>query len=556
MQAVILAVAAVLASGVKAGNHQAAHQHAHEAFHERGLSLSTGPASEPIYGCTTIWSTWTGAPTSMLNPHYIMPNFDRLTRHIVIGVMPQSTSAPVSAVVVPTNSPAPVVPTPLATTCPTPGVYTIPATTVTLTESTTVCAATSASLTSGTNTVGGVTTVVTTSTTVVCPYASVSTSSGVVTSTILITTYVCPSAGTYTVVPPLTTSVSTESIMVYPTPASYPPGTYTQPEVVTTVTETDYVVFCPFATPTPEAPKSTYVAPAPAPAKSSPAAPQSSTSSSTSSSGSSPGLGSSGDRWAVTYTPYNPDTGACLSAGQVLIDIALIKLKGFSTVRVYSTDCSTLENVGAACEISGLKLILGVFISDTGIQGAQEQVSAITSWGKWDLVELIVVGNEAVFNGYCSASALASFISSCKSAFSAAGYSGPCTTTEPLNVWQGSTAELCGAVDVVGCNIHPFFNADVSCDDAGSFVSSQLQIVDGLCSGKTGLNLETGWPSAGTANGKAVPGKSEQDTAIAGIKAAVGSKSVMFSFANDLWKPLGSFDCEQSWGMIDLFPSL
>jgi exo-beta-1,3-glucanase (GH17 family) len=30
----------------------------------------------------------------------------------------------------------------------------------------------------------------------------------------------------------------------------------------------------------------------------------------------------------------------------------------------------------------------------------------------------------------------------------------------------------------------------------------------------------------------------------------------MFSFTNDLWKPLGSFDCEQSWGMIDLFPSM
>ena len=363
----------------------------------------------------------------------------------------------------------------------------------------------------------------------------------------------------------MTTTCSTESIWVYPTPASYPAGTYTQPEVVTTVTETDYVVFCPFATPTPEAPKSTYVAPAPetttaapAPAKSSPAASPSpsSSSSSSGSSGSSSGLGSSGDQWAVTYTPYNADTGACLSAGQVLIDIALIKLKGFTTVRVYSTDCSTLENVGSACEISGLKMILGIFISDTGISGAEEQVTAITSWGKWELVELVVIGNEAVFNGYCSASELATFISSCRGTFSSAGYSGPCTTTEPLNIWQESTAELCAAVDVVGCNIHPFFNADVSCDNAGSFVSSQMQIVDGLCSGKTGINLETGWPSGGSCNGVACPGISEQETAVAGIKAAAGGRSAMFSFSNDLWKPLGSFDCEQSWGMINLFPSL
>lgn len=531
MKAGVLAVAAAIVSGV-AGKHHALRRHAHEAFHlERGL-LTTGSAPEPTCGCTTIYTTITGAPT-------------------IIGITPKSTSAPPPPPPSSSSKASPVVPTPLATTCPTPGVYTIPATTVTLTESTTVCAATSTSVSSGTNTVGGVTTVVTTSTTVVCPYATVSTSSGVVTSTILTTTYVCPSAGTYTVVPPMTTSCSTESIWVYPTPASYAPGTYTQSEIVTTITETDYVIFCPFTSPTPEAPKSTYVAPAPAKTTSAAPAPSSSSSSS-GSSGSSTGLGSSGSQWAITYTPYD-NSGACKSASDVLVDIALIKLKGFTSVRVYSTDCSTLENVGSACEISGLKMILGIFISDTGISGAQDQVTAITSWGKFELVELIVIGNEAVFNGYCSASDLASFISSCRSTFSSAGYSGPCTTTEPLNIWQESTSVLCEVVDVVGCNIHPFFNADVSCDQAGSFVSSQLSIVDGLCSGKTGINLETGWPSAGQCNGLACPGSSEQSTAVEGIKNAAGGKSVMFSFTNDLWKPLGSFDCEQSWGVIGLF---
>lgn len=254
----------------------------------------------------------------------------------------------------------------------------------------------------------------------------------------------------------------------------------------------------------------------------------------------------------MTYTPYD-NSGSCKSAPEVYADIALIKLKGFTSVRVYSTDCSTLENVGGACEVSGLKMILGIFVSDTGLSGAQEQVSQITAWGKWELVELIVVGNEAVFNGYCTASELATFISSCKSTWSGAGYSGLITTTEPLGTWQESTGALCEVVDVVGCNIHPFFNPDVSCDNAGDFTKSQLDIVDGLCSGKSGINLETGWPSAGTCNGKACPGSSEQATAIAGIKSAVGGKSVMFSFTNDLWKALGAFDCEQSWGIIDLF---
>lgn len=556
MKAGILAGAlAAIATGVSAGEYgHAARRHAHEAYHlERRLmtGAAAAPAANATCGCTTIYTTITGEGVLYFPP---APTTTSMA-------LPPSSSAPA-----PTTPPA--VPTPFATTCPTPGVYTIPATTVTLTESTTVCAATTTSVPSGTHTIGGVTTVVSTSTTVVCPYATVSTSGSVTTSTILTTTYVCPSAGTYTIAP-ITTTVTTDTVCVVPTPASYAPGTYTQPATVTTITETDYVVVCPFTSPAAPTSTSVFVAPAPssssavvvAPAPSSVSvAPASSvassvsqSSSTSSSSGSSGGsIGSSGNQWAITYSPYS-SSGACLSQAQVGIDIALIAASGFKSVRVYSTDCSTLEFVGAACKLAGLKMILGIFISDTGISGAAEQVTDIISWGQWSLVELVVIGNEAIFNGYCSASELASFISDCKSKFSSAGYSGQCTTTEPLNVWQANTGALCGAVDVVGCNIHPFFNADVTAEEAGSFTASQLDIVDGLCSGKTGINLETGWPSSGTNNGAAVPGASEQSTAVKGITESCGGRSVIFSYTNDLWKSPGAFDCEQSWGAVHLF---
>jgi len=442
-----------------------------------------------------------------------------------------SSAAPVSTVA-PTSAAPVLAPTPAVTTCPTPGVYTIPETTITLTEYTTVCAATSTSVPAGTHTVGGVTTIVETSTTVVCPYATVSTSGGVTTSTILTTTYVCPSAGTYTIAP-ITTTVVSSTILVYPTAASYAPGTYHQPEVVTTITETDYVVFCPYT--------SMEVA------TTSTAAPVAS------SSAPSPGLGSSGNQWAVTYTPYT-SSGQCKAASDVAADMAAIKAAGFSAVRLYATDCSGLQNVGAGCQAVGLKIILGVFIESSGISAAQEQVTEIVAWAQWDLVELIVIGNEAIFNGYCTPSELASFISSSKSAFSAAGYSGPCTTTEPLNVLQEYTEIICEVVDVVGCNIHPFFNAAVDASQAGSFVASQLQIVDALCAGKSGINLETGWPSAGSScNGVACPTPENQQTAIAAILAAAGGQSAILSYENDPWKDPGEFGCEQYWGIIQLF---
>ncbi|TEY50431.1 hypothetical protein BOTCAL_0276g00120 [Botryotinia calthae] len=685
MKAGVLAVAAAIAGGVNARD--LGRRHGHQDFHERGL-LATPSES---CGCTTVWSTVTGEPQLYFPPaptaassSAVAPPPSSATSLGGVSSVPAASapgsSAPAPSAPAPSapaasvpgsSAPAPsapgssapatskgvstaptspastapvVVPTPLATTCPTPGVYTIPATTVTLTESTTVCGATSTGLPSaGTYTVGGVTTVVTTATTVVCPYAAVSTSEGVVTSTILTTTYVCPSAGTYTI-NPLTTTVTEPAVWVYPTPASYAPGTYTQPEVVTTITETNVVIFCPYSSSATTIVDATLPASTPAQATSAPApsttsvivslvtpstssvyvapsssavyvapsssavyvapsssavyvAPSSSTvyvapsssavyvapsssavsvvvpsssvipsssvvassvaspsasSTSTSSAGNGGSVGSSGSQWAMTYSPYQ-DSGSCKTAAEVSVDIALIASKGFTAVRIYSTDCSGLENVGNAAKIAGIKMIVGIFISETGCAGAADQVTALIAWGQWSLVELIVVGNEAIFGGHTTASELAGFISSSRSSFKSAGYTGQITTTEPLNIWQENTDVLCGAVDITGANLHPFFNAGVTAENAGKFALSQLELADAICPGLTAINLECGWPSAGTCNGLACPGVQEQKTAVASIISSCGGRAAIFSYTNDLWKQPGGFGCEQSWGSIHLF---
>ena len=254
----------------------------------------------------------------------------------------------------------------------------------------------------------------------------------------------------------------------------------------------------------------------------------------------------------MTYSPYTAE-GGCKDAVAVSIDISNIKSAGFTTIRIYSTDCSGLENVGKACKEHNLKLVLGVFIDNKGIDGARPQVEDIISWGQWQMVELIVIGNEALFNKYCDAGALASFIVESKARFQAAGYVGPCTTTETVNVWQESGSYLCNVVDVVGANIHPFFNAEVSPEQAGPFTAGQIKIISGICPGKEVYNLETGWPHAGQANGKATPGDESQHIAIKSILENVGAKSVFFSFEDDMWKKPGQFGVEQSWGLGKIF---
>lgn len=262
-----------------------------------------------------------------------------------------------------------------------------------------------------------------------------------------------------------------------------------------------------------------------------------------------------GEKWAITYTPYNND-GTCKSAAAVAADIQLIKAKGFTSVRIYSTDCSAPQNVGDACKAAGLKIILGVWIDGTGLGPAGQQVATLKAWGpgNWDIVELVVVGNEALFNGYCSASELAGFITSTKSELLGAGYNGPITTTDTLGAIQAAGSTICPAVDVISANIHAYFNGAVEAAGAGAFVKSQLDLLANVCGGdKIAYNLETGWPSGGDANGAAVAGVAEQQIAIASITAQAGSKSVFFSFTNDLWKPAGKLGVEQFWGCSSLF---
>ncbi|KAF3056571.1 putative beta-glucosidase btgE [Daldinia childiae] len=561
MKATFAVAAAAALTGVNAVSVHHRHARAHDAFHALEKK-----ADNATCGCTTIYSTYYGEATLSFPP--VPP-----TTSATPVATPSSTSTPPPPPAT-TTSTAVLVPTPIPQTCSTTGVYTFPATTVTLTESTTVCVPSTTAVPSGTHTLGGVTTVVTTATTVTCPYATVSTSEGVTTSVIETTTYVCPSAGTYTIAP-TTTTVDKSTIVTIPSVTNYPPGTYTQPEVVTTVTETNTVVYCPFDIPTPsvsttpiQVPTSVPVAvpttptvpkvPTSIPVVPKPSSyPASSPSSSTPSKPKPSGTlgGPAGQPWGISYTPYETGPqGGCKSASQVEQDIAAIASAGIKSVRVYSTDCDTLPNVGGACAKHGLKMIIGIFVDSPGCDAhspsVAEQISAIKSWAKWELVDLISVGNEAVFHGYCQPSELASLITKCKGEFS--GYTGQYTTAETVNIWQQSdfSSAICGVVDVAGANAHAFFNTQTAASQAGQFVKGQLDIVSKICQGIPGIILETGWPSAGEAMGLAVPGVTQQAEAIKSIVKECGDKAVMFSYSSDAWKdPNTACKCEPHFGV-------
>lgn len=276
-------------------------------------------------------------------------------------------------------------------------------------------------------------------------------------------------------------------------------------------------------------------------------------------------IGSPTSQWAITYTPYT-STLTCLSPSAIRSDIATIARKGFTSIRLYSIDCSALRHIGQAALTHGLKMIIGIPL-DAGLADVELQLSELTDWAsnsngngnsksssKWDLIELIVIGNEAIFNEQTTAPALATLITASRATLHAAGYAGPITTTEPLSILSQHAPTLCPVLSLAAANIHPFFHPSVSAATAGAFVASELGRLSALCAGLEAVNLETGWPRRGRANGEAVPGYLEQWVAVAGIMAsAAGGRSVFLGFGDEGWKDEGEFGVEGSWGCGHVF---
>ena len=282
-----------------------------------------------------------------------------------------------------------------------------------------------------------------------------------------------------------------------------------------------------------------------APATSASAAPSSSASSDSSSNSGSSGVGASGAK-GVTYTPYT--SGPCKTAEQVKSDIA--KLSGFDIIRLYGVDCNQVENVLSAIG-DNQKVILGVFNVDNLDSELNTLISAVQAHGGWSKVDTVTIGNELVNSGQKSAGAIKGYVNKAKGILQGAGYNGPVTTVDTF-IATINNPELCDAGDYVAINAHAFFDGGYAADQAGEWLLGQIQRVATACPGKRVFVTESGWPSQGSANKKAVPSKENQQAAINSIKQSCGDDTVLFSAFNEEWKQDSgaTLGAEKYWGIL------
>ncbi|KAH8819577.1 glycoside hydrolase superfamily [Xylogone sp. PMI_703] len=270
------------------------------------------------------------------------------------------------------------------------------------------------------------------------------------------------------------------------------------------------------------------------------------------------GSGSAGGGgYGFSYSPYTA-SGACKSQDQVNADLAAVG-SGYSVVRIYGTDCNQVQTVLSAAKSRGLKLFAGVF----DIANLNNEIGLIVSAanGDWSQFDTISIGNELVNSGRADAATVVAAIGTARGLLKAAGYAGKVVTVDTL-VATRQNPSLCGASDVCTVNCHPFFDGNVDAENVGNFLTTQIASLRSVLSDSSQpiVITETGWPSAGQANGAAMPSPTNQKTAISAIKAAFSSNPagvILFSTFNDQWKQDSSstFGAEKFWGFLGNAPS-
>ena len=149
-----------------------------------------------------------------------------------------------------------------------------------------------------------------------------------------------------------------------------------------------------------------------------------------------------------------------------------------------------------------------------------------------------------------------SAIGRARSALKKRGYNGPVVTVDTMVAMEKNPA-LCIASDFCAINCHAFFDGNSVASDAGPFVANWVKKVSEAAGGKKTIVTESGWPSQGKPNQKAIPGKPQHEQAIQSLKGSFPRDLILFSLYNEFWKENrdDTHEAENYWGIKGNAPS-
>jgi len=230
-------------------------------------------------------------------------------------------------------------------------------------------------------------------------------------------------------------------------------------------------------------------------------------------------------------------------------------------VRTYGTDCNQVATVLTAAKKYNFQMFAGIFDLTPANLASEAEIITSAAAGDWSNFHTVSVGNEVVNDGTFSPAAVVAAIGTVRTLLKTAGYTGNVVTVDTL-VAMLANPTLCDNSDYCAANCHPFFDGGVAADGAGGFLSTQISTLQAVLANKDQkiVITETGWPSQGSTNGKAVPSASNQAEAVTSIKSTFVSNQagvILFTAFNGMWKTntAATFGAEQYWGILGANPT-
>jgi len=254
----------------------------------------------------------------------------------------------------------------------------------------------------------------------------------------------------------------------------------------------------------------------------------------------------------LCYGPFrdgqSPLTTTFPTEAQVREDIAIMQ-RVCPAIRTYGAD-NILFDIPRFCSDAGLDCYPGTWLGGNAASDAQQISNLVAIAGQgYATTKLLIVGNETLLAGEESTASLIGYIAQVKAATSV-----PVTTAEPWHTWmQPTNAALAAAVDVILIHCHPYWET-IGIDNAVPSIMQQYAQVAALYPGKRIIIGETGFPSAGPANGASVPSLGNQERFIRELDAAARSNSVeylLFEAFDEPWKAAIEGGVGNHWGVYD-----
>jgi glucan 1,3-beta-glucosidase len=220
-------------------------------------------------------------------------------------------------------------------------------------------------------------------------------------------------------------------------------------------------------------------------------------------------LATGGKLYCVSYAPFRGHQDPLLestmvTAAQIEEDLTILS-HYTDCIRTYSVDHG-LDQVPAIAQRHGLKMMLGIWLSNDPVKNSQQIATGIALAKKFpDVVRSMVVGNETLLRGELSSTDLAARIREVKSQVTV-----PVTYADVWEFWL-RYSDLRYAVDFVTIHILPYWeDFPLPAAVAAAHVDSIRRQVAAAMPDKEIMIGEVGWPSSGRMREGARPSPSNQ----------------------------------------------